>query len=298
MLRTSTDAPGIQADRRPTGMPVVALIAASLLATAICQAQVTNVVNLTSATFDGEAVDTTTISSVTVTGAFIGDAFFRFGLGGSGSGVYRKMYNESDSTVSTNDPQEGYNRPNTMDVGNLQGFDYDIHMSNLITDKSGEYYVFALDINQVGGTARFLSLDDVQIFSGPGTGDPSPLPTNTAGMVSAFGAPIYAMNNSSTQSYVIMDSSLSAGSGAQDLFLFVKKSLFNGVSAGDHIYLYSAFGTYSLYDPARTQTTPNDGFEEWALPITSDVQVPEPPAFAFATLATLFGLAHRCRRRR
>lgn len=263
---------------------------------AVCRGQVTNVVNLTSATFDGEAVDTTILSSVTVTGAFIGDSFFRFGLGGSGSGVYRKMYNLSDSSVSTTDPQEGYNRPNTLDVGNLNGFDYMVRMSNLVTDKSGEYYVFALDINQVGGTARYLSLDDVQIYIGSST-DPTTLPTNTAGLASAFGAPVYSMNNSLTQSYVIMDSRLSSGSGAQDLFLFVKKSLFTGAAATDLIYLYSSFGTYSLYG-TRTATVPNDGFEEWALPISADVQVPEPPVTAFGLSVALAAAMAWQRRRR
>ncbi|HPA18034.1 MAG TPA: hypothetical protein PLU30_09820 [Verrucomicrobiae bacterium] len=269
-------------------------VAAGLLAPASSPAQFTNVVNLTTSNFDGYAVDTTIIDNVTVTGSFIGDAFFRFGAGGSGSGVYRRMFNMSDGKVTTNNAEEGYNRPQIMDVGqlSLQSFTYDIHMSNLLTDKSGQYYVFALDINQVGSTP-FLSLDNVQVYTRNGE-DPSPLPTNSS-QLGNLGTLRYAMNNSATQSYVIMDYNSNPGSGQQDLFLFVAKSLFTGADAGDHVYLYSSFGQYSLFGSGRTDTTPNDGFEEWALPISTDVQVPEPAAIG-ALLVFSVGLFWHVRR--
>jgi hypothetical protein len=249
---------------------------------------------VTSSNFDGWAVSTTIIDNVTVTGAFIGDAFFRFGLGGSGSGMYRRMYNMSDGKVTTNNAEEGYNRPNIMDVGqlSLNSFTYDIHMSNLLTDRSGQYYVFALDINQNGG---YLSLDNVQIYTRTGE-DPVPLPTNSS-QLGDLGSLRYAMNNSATQSYVIMEYALAPGSGQQDLFLFVAKSLFTGADAGDHVYLYSSFGQYSLFGSGRTDTTPNDGFEEWALPISSDVQVPEPATIG-VLLVVSAGLFSHARRRR
>lgn len=267
-----------------------------LLGPASSRAQFTNVVNLTSSNFDGYAVDTTIIDNVTVTGSFIGDAFFRFGAGGSGSGVYRRMFNMSDGKVTTNNAEEGYNRPQIMDVGQLspQSFTYDIHMSNLLTDKSGQYYVFALDINQLGSSG-FLSLDNVQVYTRNGE-DPSPLPTNSS-QLGNLGTLRYAMNNSATQSYVIMDGNLTPGSGQQDLYFFVAKSLFTGADAGDHVYLYSAFGQYSLFGSGRTDTTPNDGFEEWALPISTDVQVPE-PAVIGALLVFSVGLFWHARRRR
>ena len=249
------------------------------------------IVNLTDTAIDGNPVST----NLGVRGGFIGDAFYKFAIDGfdpekAGSGDFRRLYDVKDNSTSNN-AENGYNRNRVFDASVPGGFDPFISVSNLPTSKDGDYYVFALDINQ---NDAYLSLDNVQIYTRNGE-DPSPLPTNYS-QLGNLGTLRYAMNDSATQSYVIMDYKLAPGSGQQDLFLLVKKSLFEGAGAGDHVYLYSAFGQYSLFGSGRTDTTPNDGFEEWALPISPDVQVPEPSGIV--TLLLVSGCLFCCARHR
>ncbi len=270
--------------------------------------QVTNFINITGsgiATEQGTvAVSTNTSFGPVVIGDFIdSDSFVRRTIPGyeevgAGSGMYRRMFDFSDGGVTTSNPQEGYNRPKAFDTGNLGGFDYTLRMSNLSLDSSGQYYVFALDINEVAGLpTAYLSLDNVRIY----TTNAEPAAVTDRANIDNLGTLRYAMNNSQTQTHVLIEYGLPGltGSGKEDLFLFVKASLFTGAQAGDLVLFYSSMGQFSLWNPARqTGFEPGDGFEEWAVLTRTTELVPEPPAVAFGVLGLLGCLWYRARRRR
>ncbi len=248
------------------------------------------IINLTGTAIDGNPVST----NLGVRGGFIGDVFYRFAIDGfdpekAGSGDFRRLYDVKDSSTSNN-AENGYNRNRVFDASVPGGFDPLISVSDLPATRDGDYYVFALDINE--SVQKYLSLDDVRIYT-RAPPDPSPLPETVAGL-SNLGTLRYQMNPGGTQSHVLMDYSFHSGSGDLDLFMFVKKSLFTGAAAGDYVYLYSSFGQYSFMGPGRTDFSSDNGFEEWAIPIKFDggtSLVPEHGAWGLAAAGAGLGLA-------
>ena len=275
----------------------------------VAGAQVTNFINITSqgiATEQGTVpVTTNTSLGPVLIGDFIdGNSFIRRTIPGyeevgSGSGMYRRLFDFGDGKVTTNNTQEGYNRPGAFDAGNLGGFDYTLRVSNLTLDASGQYYVFALDVNESGNSPEtFISLDNVRIY----TTNAEPAEVTDNANIDNLGTLRYAMNNSATQNHVLIEYGLTGltGSGKEDLFLFVKASLFTGAQADDLVLFYSSMGQFSLWNPSRQSGfDPNNGFEEWAvLQTRTTTLVPEPPAVAFGVLGLLGCLWYRARRRR
>lgn len=275
-------------------------------------AQVTNVYNVTTMAVtnaDNSVVPVTTTifqAGQTVTGAWLqgtagaggyGDVFIRTGAGGSGSGTYRTLFkfgeNNSPSTNLTV-MQNGYNRNSAFDASVPGGFDPlvtvgQMFQSNLTSD--GGYFVLAMDINETGGNQE-LSLDDFQIWTG--TNINPTIPTTVAGLTN-LGTQRYAMNNATTQTFVLASG---VGSGAGNLFLFVEKSLLYGAAASDYVFIYMSVGQYDVIINARTDRFGwNDGFEEFALLYGSGEQVPEPGTIAFLTVAC-GGLFWHARRRK
>lgn len=291
----------------------IAMVLGCVLWAGVASAQVTNVYNLTTATVTNAdnstvPVTTTLIGSQVVTGAWLqgtagsggsGDVFVRTGAGGSGSGVYRRLFsfgeNDKPDPNDLTVMQSGYNRGGAFDASAPGGFDPyvtvgQMNMSNLTSD--GSYYVLAMDINETGG-GQELSLDDFQIWTGPNL-NPT-IPTTTAGLTN-LGTQRYAMNNSVTQSFVL---SSGVGSGAGNLFLFVEKSLLTGAAASDYVFFYVSVGQYDVIINARDDRFGwNNGFEEFALLYGSGEQVPEPPTVAAAALALFGCLVVASRRRR
>lgn len=271
-------------------------------------AQVTNFINITAsgiATEQGTVpVTTNTSFGPVVIGGFInGDSFVRRTIPGyeevgSGSGVYRRLFDLTDNSVTTNNSQEAYNRSGVLDGGSSQGFDYTLRMSNLALDSSGQYYVFAFDANESGGQNSFLSVDNVRIY----TTNAEPAEVTNSANIDNLGTLRYAMNNSGTQTHILVEYGLPGltGSGKEDLFLFVKASLFTGAAADDLVLFYSSMGQFSLWNPARQGGfDPSNGFDEWAvLQTKTTTLVPEPPAVAFGVLGLLGCLWYRARRRR
>lgn len=267
------------------------------------------IVNLTTTNIDGNPVTTTIFSSVTVTGGYIdgNNVFFRNPIDGfdsSGSGMFRKMFKLADNNGGiTNNPENGYNRNTTNfpDVQISSGFDKaPLVYSNLATDSSGQYFVFALDANEVaaGAPNPYISLDDLRFYRG-GTNDPNPLPGISN--MNNLGTLVWDMNpgDGPNTNFVFIDATINAGSGNSDLFVFVKKSLFDGAAANDYIYMYASMGEYQYMVPGATDMSFQDGFEEWAImnlgfPIEV---VPEPGSIA-ALLLTCGGLFWHARRRR
>jgi len=74
---------------------------------------------------------------------------------------------------------------------------------------------------------------------------------------------------------VLLDASLSSGSGSGDMFLYVPVSLFAGTASTDFVYLYCIFG-----DEANPS---NSGAEEWSLVVN-----PIPEASTFFPIVGLF----------
>lgn len=145
--------------------------------------------------------------------------------------------------------EQGYNtsyRPNQFDEGNGLGngnsanFNRDIQLSELVVANinNQEYAVFILDANESHGQGKkFISLDSVQIFISD-TGNRNNYPD--------LGTLIYDMDYSNPGNTVLIDSSLSHGSGYSDMAFYLPTNLLTGYDLNDYLYFYSSFGEYDL----------------------------------------------------
>ena len=128
-----------------------------------------------------------------------------------------------------------------------------------------QYYEFHLDINEAGGGNEWLSLDDLRIFySSIANDDSEPFPS-----------PATQVYNMTDTLHVLMDYSLEAGSGKDDITVLIPISFLAGAAATDYVYLYSQFGlvtdcvamgsnsTEDAKCTAGADYTSSDGFEEW-----------------------------------
>ncbi|MEK7950762.1 PEP-CTERM sorting domain-containing protein [Luteolibacter soli] len=207
------------------------------------------VLNLTNTTVAGNAPNTmVSTTGSTFRGGWLNGALYRDPSvdGSSGSGVFRDLYRVSPPNGNGNVIENGYNRPGVMDSSVPNGFDPYLKFGELIQDASQSSYIFVIDINEANNaTDRYLSVDDIKIWVG-GTTDPSPLPTTLSGMMTQLGVPAYDMNPSGQQNFVMLDATLSSGSGSGDLFLFVPKSFFPAnTNPNANIFIYTKMGSYT-----------------------------------------------------
>ena len=154
---------------------------------------------------------------------------------------------------------------------------HDLQLSDLTVVNIGgvNYYEFLLDINQTNANP-LLSLNQVQIYTGPQITSAGALPTTVATLGSLgtlrFDSDkvggIGAVANDTT---VELNYDRNPGSGAGDMLMYVKTSLFAAASANDYVYFYSLFGNAN---------GSNDGFEEWALRVGT-ASVPDGGVTAF-----------------
>ena len=169
----------------------------------------------------------------------------------TGSGVIHSFVRISAANENI---VEGYNtdgRPLQFDENSSPTFTRSLPKADLqaVTINGTDYYQFLLDINQQDSNP-LLTLTDVEVY----VADAPNLLGFTPG--SGFGTHsslVYDMD-AGTDSRVELNYTLNSGSGSGDMWLYIKKSLFNG-GQKPWIYLYSRFG-----DPNPN----NDGFEEWA----------------------------------
>lgn len=159
----------------------------------------------------------------------------------SGSGNFRNLFSVQSAGSATT--ELGYNRyVASMDSSIPGGFDAVVRVSELQTDNSGLFHVFTIDVNEPGNQDRYISMDRFQLYVG-GSDDVDPLPSDIANL-SNLGAKIYDMD-ANEDSEVLMDASLSTGSGTMDLFVFVPISRFAGLDPDSLVYVFTEFGQYS-----------------------------------------------------
>lgn len=212
---------------------------------------------------------TTHASSGFINGAF----FLEVDEIGTGSGNIKSFVRiqELGPANDRDGIQEGYNtdyRPVSYDENVSPIFTHALQITDIptVVIDGISYREFLLDTNQDRNNPQ-ISLDKIQIYqanSGSLFGPPAGL-----------GTLVYDLDTGG-DNWILLDSSLEAGSGEGDMFAYIPDSVFNS-SYGSYVYLYSMFGQ---------NVGVNGGFEEWAVKSTTPV-VPAPGALILASLGAV-----------
>ena len=215
----------------------------------------------------------------------------------SGTGLIQAIVRVQDpGSDATPGFENGYNtsfRPLSYEENTSPQFTTSLLLSEvpIVTINGQQYYEFRLDINQLNSSS-LLSLDALKIYTSA-VGDGLAQGTIGGAWFTANADPVYDMDGAGNTS-VLLDASLSSGSGSSDLFFYVPVSNFGAVDPDDtYVTLYSEFGAANvldgtdgitpLDDPANADLndsgddtgdvataifgtyTANDGFEEWSV---------------------------------
>lgn len=231
------------------------------------------------------------------------------GGAGSGSGVYRRLFNLNGNGSVL----DGYNRA----VPNKGEFESSVFSNPGPTIRISDlsvfqgHYVFALDVNEPSGGAvtQYISLDEIQLYVGGNT-DPNPVPTTAAGL-SDLGTKIWDLQAnpiSGTRNDVMVDYSINNGSGTDDILLWIPTDKFAGYESDSFVYLYTKHGELGTADSERGVqfsgfATDGGGFDEWATftatttgtPPPIPLSVPEPSALWLIALFSGSFLTRRFR---
>jgi hypothetical protein len=251
------------------------------------------------ATTNAEA-DYLNLQTAGSTGA-IGGAIFVQGAQLSGTGVFPAftqvtgLGNPTDSIVN-----DGYNTTvnDVLDNGSSDQFNFTLTLSQMVTVsyQGRNYFQFFLDINESNNaTDKYLSLDELRVFSGPVALNQS---TTDVDGIAPFplGTLRYDMDAGGNNG-ILLNYDLETGSGRADMVFLVPTWTGN---ATDAVYLYSKFGVLGTGTPTCNHTGGvtggasgcgvaganfgnSDGFEEWALGTGGSV-IPEPSTYALYAL--------------
>ena len=221
-------------------------------------------------------VDLINNSSGSVNGALFFSADFHPGGTGNLNPFVRLQHDNgpSNNNHSANGREQGYNtsgRPVQYDENTDPNFTRDLLYGEIptVTIEGTEYKEFILDINEpLGAMNRQLSIDQINIYSSD-TG-------SQTGLESTLGDLRFSLGASLNDNTVLMDASLTSGSGEGDMRMYIPVSNFAGVADDDFVYLYSHFGNFG--PDYRT----GGGFEEWAVNV-----IPAPATLALLSVAVL-----------
>lgn len=267
---------------RPLQQGVPALVS-SLFCLGVAQGAL-SVTNLTNSTYDGEAPDTISdLAGNTYRGGFINSALFVEGSVGSGSGQFRDIMRLQGQNNSS---QTGYNRDSggTLDESFLGG-NIPLRVSDLQKDRSGNYYVFVMDMNEGGNVNNgLLSFDQFNVWVKPEAGGADPFPSadpddlsGSSSLAQALGVPAYAMNAVGTDpadyNVIFLDASIQAGSGNSDINIYIPIGNLDAqiTSATDYVYVEAAMGGYT----GATSMSTNSGHESFSVPDIDVTFVPQ-----------------------
>ena len=258
--------------------------------------------NLTNTTYDDVAPNKIVQSGTSYRGVFINSALFVEGSVGSGSGQFRDVFRLQGPPESPT--QAGYNRDSggTGDESFLGG-NTPLRGNELQLDSTGEYYVFVMDMNEGGNVSNgLLSLDQFRVWikpAGAGGADlfPSANPANNGGsdLGTALGIPAYSMSQIGSENFIMLDSSIQAGSGNSDINIFIPRILLDAQMsaspATDYVYVQAEMGGYV----GDTSFSTNSGHESFSAPV-GIIFTPVPEPSSLLMIASALVLA--CRRRR
>ena len=173
--------------------------------------------------------------------------------------------------ISSNDPEiEGYNtsdRPLEFDENNSPQFTRDLLFEDIpqVMIDDIVYLEFQLDINESNdGTNNYLSLDEIEIYISD-----SQIVAGTYDGIDFGGSAtkVYELDSDGDDNWIALDFDLQAGSGVNDMVMFVPLSFFEdaGVEDDDFVTLYSLFGLQdaSTDGDITYEWDQSDGFEEW-----------------------------------
>lgn len=230
----------------------------------------------------------------------------------SGSGVYTRLYGVQGDGNDSDSYENGYNYdpansgPFDQKTG---GFSPTIRINNLYTMTLGgvAYVPFTIDLNEGNNpNDKWLSLDDFRIY---GTNSATEVSVTTTANLSSLGTQLWSLDAGLDRS-ILMDDTLTAGSGNANLMIYIPASVFQagvtgGLNPNARLYFYTSYGAVTglTLSGSATNFSFQGGFEEYAylanlVPPGSATPVLDAVPEPSAALLVLAGLGTALMRRR
>jgi len=205
--------------------------------------------------------------------------------------------------IQQNNTEQGYNTDLAVSLDAKAGiWTHALHLNDIpkVTLDGVVYRQFLLDLNEdKGSDHEFISLNQIQIFQSATDRNNSGLTAagaDTAPLIAFAGeAERFRLNDATDtgadRQEIKLNFLLNPGSGAGDMFLYVRDDAF--IQTNSFVIFYSQFGS----PPGANDTS--DGFEEWAvLRGPTNPFVPEPATIVSLVCGLPFGLVALRRRLR